>query len=160
MFNEFLTQSNELETTSTELSDTRTEVERLTAALDQEASTSRFLREDLTATKARAGGLQRRAEALEAELAAARRGEDGWREMDGLYRQVGRELARCLAEIKSLSDVAGQVMSGQDPNMSALLGLGDMLQLTERTAAAAASSEEEPATRSEAIRSQVPRSCL
>jgi hypothetical protein len=76
--------------------------------------------------KARIGALQRRSEALEAELETVRRGEERWSDLDGMYRLLGHEISRCLNELTSLSQATKQIVGGQEPNVSLLLGLRDL----------------------------------
>ena len=118
--------AKDLESTAAELREKRKEVERVSEALEEQTATSNFLREDLTACKAKVGALTRKSDALLTELDSAREGERGWADLDALYRSLAQELSRCLREMKSLSETTKQIVGGEDPNVSVLLGLRDL----------------------------------
>ena len=105
----------DLESMASELENTRKEGDKMREALEEQTTTSNFLREDLTECKARIGALTRRSDALSAELDSARRGEQSWADLDGLYRSLAQEMSRCLREIKSLSETTKQIVGGEDP---------------------------------------------
>ena len=116
----------DLESMAAELEERKKEGDKMREALEEQTTTSNFLREDLTECKAKIGALTRRSDALSAELDSARRGEQSWADLDGLYRSLAQEMSRCLREIKSLSETTKQIVGGEDPNVSLLLGLRDL----------------------------------
>ena len=116
----------DLESMASELEERKKEGDKMREALEEQTTTSNFLREDLTECKAKIGALTRRSDALSAELDSARRGEQSWADLDGLYRSLAQEMSRCLREIKSLSETTKQIVGGEDPNVSLLLGLRDL----------------------------------
>ena len=116
----------DLESMAAELEERKKDGDKMREALEEQTMTSNFLREDLTECKAKIGALTRRSDALSAELDSARRGEQSWADLDGLYRSLAQEMSRCLREIKSLSETTKQIVGGEDPNVSLLLGLRDL----------------------------------
>ena len=118
--------SKELELVAAESEERRKEGDKMREALEQQTTTSNFLREDLTECKAKIGALTRRSDALSTELNSARKGEQSLADLDGLYRSLAQEMSRCLREIKSLSETTKQIVGGEDPNVSVLLGLRDL----------------------------------
>ena len=116
----------DLESMAAELEERKKDGDKMREALEEQTTTSNFLREDLTECKAKIGALTRRSDALSAELDSARRGEQSWADLDGLYRSLAQEMSRCLREIKSLSETTKQIVGGEDPNVSLLLGLRDL----------------------------------
>ena len=118
--------SKDLELMAAELEERRKEGDKMREALEQQTTTSNFLREDLTECKAKISMLTRRSDALSTELDSARKGEQSWADLDGLYRSLAQEMSRCLREIKSLSETTKQIVGGEDPNVSVLLGLRDL----------------------------------
>ena len=118
--------SKDLEFMAAELEERRKEGDKMHEALEEQTTTSNFLRENLTECKAKIGTLSRRSDALSTELDSARKGEQSWADLDGLYRSLAQEMSRCLREIKSLSETTKQIVGGEDPNVSVLLGLRDL----------------------------------
>ena len=118
--------AKDLESTAAELEEKRKEIDKVSEALEEQTATSNFLREDLTACKAKIGALTRKSDALLTELDSAREGERSWADLDALYRSLAQELSRCLREMKSLSETTKQIVGGEDPNVSVLLGLRDL----------------------------------
>ena len=82
--------SKDLESTAAELEERRKECDKVSGALEEQMTTSNFLREDLTECKAKIGALTRRSDALSTELDSARRGEQSWADLDGLYRSLAQ----------------------------------------------------------------------
>lgn len=118
--------SKDMESMVAELEERRKEGDKMHEALGEQTTTSNFLRENLTECKAKVGALTRRSDALSSELDSARKGEQSWADLDGLYRSLAQEMSRCLREIKSLSETTKQIVGGEDPDVSVLLGLRDL----------------------------------
>ena len=90
-----------------------------------ERSTNAFIREDLTKTKVRVVALERQLEACHSEIDLLRQGQGETSGLERHYALLSRELGKCVHDLQSLSAVTKQLLDGQDPNVSALLGIKD-----------------------------------
>ena len=111
--------SAEFDSVRRSLKQSAAELEAETEKLTREISTNKFLREDLTESKAECGSLNRRIEALNKRLAEITPSA----ETEKSLARLSREMTLCLGDLSSLSSAASQLSRGEDPNISALLGI-------------------------------------
>ena len=122
----------ELTKAKTELAKARESLRERTRALDEttaksqeEAATNGFLREDLTETKGRAAALELQLESCRREIDALKQGQGQTLGLERHYRRLAKELDRCVGDLHSLSSVTKQLLEGQEPSVSMLLGIKD-----------------------------------
>lgn len=111
--------SLELEDKKEDLQKTSGDLTRIKGDLDQELSTNRFLREDLTEAKAKCGSMQRQIEALKRTIDEMTPSA----ELEKIFARLSSEICNCLQDLSTLSSTLSQFACGQDPNISNLLGI-------------------------------------
>ena len=108
---------------SAKLTETKEELEDTLRELEDEKSTSRFLREDLTDTKMKVLTLEKRIESVTSELDEATKSDELTKQMEQYYTTLSREVINGVKDLQSISAVMTQLVEGNDPNVSMLLGI-------------------------------------
>eukprot|EP00094_Tigriopus_californicus_P000649 TCALIF_00630-PA protein Name:"Similar to CEP85 Centrosomal protein of 85 kDa (Homo sapiens)" AED:0.09 eAED:0.09 QI:0/0.75/0.55/1/1/1/9/88/730 len=96
--------------------------------LRDETKTAKYLRECLTNTKAKVIALEAKSGALASELDTARSQESYAKEQNRLIKVIHREICDCVKDLRILGSVTNQILDGDDPNVSILLGIKDLDQ--------------------------------
>ncbi len=113
--------SKELEDKTAEVLDSNRENDKLQRLLEEEQSTSRLLRDQVGATFVQLKEEKAKIQALEAGLAEAN--ESCQQEKELLIAELSCDLDECVNKLQALTSVGHEVLDGQDPNVSRLLGL-------------------------------------
>lgn len=115
---------------ATELSSKADRIEILTKELDDalekiatERDTSRLLRDQVTSTMGKLGTVRKRKEILEVELFEAKNASDISKDLLRLQSKVTDELKGCVEDLHSLAEVSKQLVAGENPDVSMLLGV-------------------------------------
>lgn len=91
-----------------------------------ETKTAKYLRECLTNTKAKVIALEAKSEALASELDSTKAKESYAKEQNRLTKVIHREIFDCVKDLRILGSVTNQILDGDDPNVSILLGIKDI----------------------------------
>jgi len=111
-----LEKSDECSSLEQQLSNKREEAESL-------QGTTVHLRDQIGGKIQSINQLQRKIVILEDQLADSQNSQTSRSDRDNLINAITHKLHRCVSDFKSLSQVSKQLLSGEDPNVSMLLGI-------------------------------------
>ena len=88
-----------------------------------EKDTNKHLREQLTENIVRQNVLKKRIEILEEELLSSKHKNEISQDLENLQVKANSEFLKCADEMKQLMQVSKQLVNGEEPNVSMLIGV-------------------------------------
>ena len=95
----------------------------LKEALESQKDSNRHLREQVTDNIGRQDALKKRIEDLEIKLHSSENKNEISQDLQFLQIKTNSELSKCVNEMKQLMHVSKQLVNGEDPNVSMLIGV-------------------------------------
>lgn len=105
-------------------------IDNLKESLSCQTDSTKHLREQLTENIVRQNVLKKRIEILEEELLSSKNKNEINQDLEILQFKTNSEFLKCVDEMKQLMHVSNQLVSGEEPNVSMLIGVHSTTPVT------------------------------
>ena len=109
---------------------TQKALDQATEAYATAQDTNKHLREQVSSKIAKMNEMRAKMEALDREVEVCRNAESINTDASKLRARINRKMRKCVRELETLAKVSKQMVEGDDPNLSMLLGVDPDVEAT------------------------------